>query len=229
MPLNGMSTLLSVNLWRAGSAEALSHVARPAQSWQWTELTTSLRATWQWQAITDEPLNRSWQRLVDRGTGAKQWRLNTILSLFKTRHLKVKTNDWKTNTRFMGLTKASGLQLKLCETKSYNEEVKQRAVTRMFDLMLTDHVANPWICTKLFLFCKILRMEAVNCPLEVVPKHLNRIEVKSLTGLFQKAHFLLLKPFCCLFNSLLWVVVWLHHQNFCWNAIGGQVVCKMFW
>lgn len=67
----------------------------------------------------------------------------------------------------------------------------------------------------------------MNRPLEVLPKHLNRIEVKTLTGPLQKAHFLLLKPFCCSFNSVLWIVVWLHHQNFCWTSVGGQMAWKM--
>lgn len=59
--------------------------------------------------VTDEPLNRSWQRLVEWGAGAKQERFNRILSVFKTRHLRthlnLNTNDWKTDKRFLRLTK----------------------------------------------------------------------------------------------------------------------------
>lgn len=77
-----------------------------------------------------------------------------------------------------------------------------------------------------FWFSNIFGIDAVNRPLEVLPKYLNRIEVKTLTGPLQKAHFLLLKPFCS-FNSVLWVVVWLHHQNFCWTSVGGQMAWKM--
>jgi len=39
-------------------------------------------------------------------------------------------------------------------------------------------------------------MDAVNGPLEVLPKHLNQTEVKPLTGALKNAHFPLLKPFC---------------------------------
>lgn len=43
--------------------------------------------------------------------------------------------------------------------------------------------------------CNILGMDAVNRPLEVVPKHLNRIEVKTLTGPLQNRIFLCRRHF----------------------------------
>lgn len=48
-------------------------------------------------------------------------------------------------------------------------------------------------------------------------------------GRSRKHIFFLLKPLCCSFNSLLWVVVQLHHQNFCWTSIGGKTGRKMPW
>lgn len=58
--------------------------------------------------VTDEASNRSWQRLVERGTEAKHEGFNRIPSLFKTRRLQkcqdLETNDCETNQRLWRLT-----------------------------------------------------------------------------------------------------------------------------
>lgn len=56
---------------------------------------------------------------------------------------------------------------------------------------------GPFLCTKLFQFSNIHGMSGVNRSFEFMPQHLNRVEVKTLTGPHQKADFLLLKEAKC--------------------------------
>lgn len=49
--------------------------------------------------------------------------------------------------------------------------------------------------------------------LKVMTKHLTWIEVRTLTEPHQVAYFLLLKPFCCWFAPVLWVIVLLHRPS----------------
>lgn len=67
--------------------------------------------------------------------------------------------------------------------------------------------SGPFLSTKPFRFSNSLGMSGV------MLQHLREVEVSTLTGKLQKAHFLLLKPFCCWFTFILWVVVLLHQPS----------------
>lgn len=154
--------------------------------------------------VTDEPLNRSWQRLVEQGAGAKQERLNRILFFLETRHLgthlNLKTNDWKTNKR---LTKGSFTASPSREavfhrlfSKTHNDKT---VLTQSCRYNVCFNVDKCWFIMLRTVGsvqnCNILGIDAVNRPLKVVPKHLNRIEVKTLTGPLQKRIFLCWRHF----------------------------------
>ena len=53
--------------------------------------------------------------------------------------------------------------------------------------------------------------------LEVMPQHLNRVEVRTLTGPLQKAHCLLLLIYFCVLGCCP-----VASPNFCWASIGRQ-------
>jgi hypothetical protein len=61
-------------------------------------------------------------------------------------------------------------------------------------------------------------MSGVNRFIEVMLQHLNRDEVRTLTGPLQKAYFLLLICICVLGRCPV------TSPNICWASIGGQIV-----
>lgn len=148
--------------------------------------------------VTDEPLNRSWQWLVEWGAGAKQWGLNRILSLFKTRHLRtslnLKMNDSKTNKRLTKGSFTTSPSLEAIIHRLFIETNNDKTVLPQG--CLYNVCFNVDRCQFIMLWtvgfvqnCNIVGMDAVNRPLEVVPKHLKRIEVKTLTGTLHNALF----------------------------------------
>ncbi len=209
--------------------------------------------------VTDEPLNRSWQRLVERGAGAKQWCLNRIPSLFKTRHLRtslnLKMNDPKINKRLIKGSFTTSPSLEVIIHRLFIETNNEKTVLpqgcRYNVCFNADRCQFIMLWTVGFVQnCNIVGIDAVNCPLEVVPMHLKRIEVKTLTGTLQNTSFssfedILLSIYfsalgCCPVASLHFIInfnLWIKWTEKCLNNLGNNncflnceclIVCVLF-
>jgi len=84
--------------------------------------------------------------------------------------------------------------------------------------MAIYYVVKPYFCTKLFLVSN----GCCEWPSWGLSKASQSDWGQASDWGTQERTFSSAKAILCSFNSLLWLVVWLSGQNFCWTSIGRQ-------